>query len=170
METKREILLELRWEFDRWEDLLAELNEAQLIARSLPSSWSVKDTLAHLWAWQQRSIARLAAARQNSEPEFPHWPEGLHPDSDDEPPDKINAWIYETNKDRTWEDVHRAWRSGFLRFLELGEAIPEPDLLEAGKYPWMEGYPVALVLTASYEHHHIDHLEPLLAWLGRPAS
>ena len=43
--------------------------------------------------------------------------------------------------------------------------IPEQDLLEAGKYPWLEGHPLLLVLQASYEHHE-EHLHPLLlAWL-----
>ncbi|HEX7974864.1 MAG TPA: ClbS/DfsB family four-helix bundle protein, partial [Anaerolineales bacterium] len=133
--------------------------------RQLPSEWSIKDVMAHLMTWQQRSIARLEAALYHRVPEFPRWPENLHPDSDDEPPDQINAWIYDTNRDRPWASVYRDWREGFLRFLELGEAIPENDLLEVGKYPWMEGYPLSLVLLSSYEHHHIDHLEPLLAWL-----
>jgi hypothetical protein len=61
--------------------------------------------------------------------------------------------------------VHQDWRDGFLRFLELGEMIAEKDLLDPEKYPWMKGYSLFVVLQGSYEHHHIDHLEPLLAWL-----
>jgi hypothetical protein len=79
--------------------------------------------------------------------------------------DQINAWIYETYREQPWSSVHHDWREGFLRFLELGEAIPEKELLEAGRYPWLEGHPLSLVLVSSYEHHHEEHLEPLLAWL-----
>jgi hypothetical protein len=29
----------------------------------------------------------------------------------------------------------------------------------------MKGQPLSLVLWGSYEHHHEDHLEPVLVWL-----
>jgi hypothetical protein len=61
--------------------------------------------------------------------------------------------------------VHQVWRDGFLRLLELAAAIPEQDLLDTKKYPWLKGYALFDVLKGSYEHHHIDHLEPLQAWL-----
>ena len=164
MNDKQQILTSLRDEFNRWEKLLASLSEEQITAPHLPSNLSIKDVIAHLMAWQQRSVARLDAALLNREPEFPLWPAELHPDSEDDP-DQTNAWIHETYRERPWSSVHRDWREGFLRFLELGDAIPERDLLDAGKYPWMEGQPLSLILQSSYEHHHVDHLEPLLAWL-----
>ena len=164
MDGKKQILEILREEFDRWEELLASLSEEQITAPQLPSNLSIKDVIAHLWAWQQRSIARMEAALHNREPEFPRWPERFVPDSEDDL-EPINAWIYETYHEKPWASVYADWRAGFLRFLELGEAIPEKDLLDPGRYAWLEGQPLSLVLDSSYEHHHEEHLEPLLAWL-----
>ena len=161
---EREWIKSSKEEFNRWEELLAGMSEEQITAPHLPSNLSIKDVIAHLRAWQQRSVARLEAALLNREPEFPRWPAELDPDSEDDPA-QINAWIYETYREQPWSSVHRDWREGFLRFLELGEAIPEKDLLDAGRYPWMEGQPLSLVLLGSYEHHHEDHLEPLLTWI-----
>jgi hypothetical protein len=169
MNDKQQILATLREEFDRWEALLAGLSAEQIMAPLLPSNLSIKDVIAHLRAWQQRSIARMEAGLHNREPEFPRWPAELHPDSEDNP-DQVNAWIYETYREQPWSSVHRDWREGFLRFLALGEAIPEKDLLDTGRYPWLEGLPLSFILLASYEHHHIDHLEPLLAWLQQPGN
>jgi hypothetical protein len=73
MNMKEHILAALREQFNRWEELLASMSEAQLTTPHLPSHWSTKDEIAHLWAWQQRSIARLEAALSNREPEFPKW-------------------------------------------------------------------------------------------------
>src|SRR5947208_3318623 len=70
MNMKTHILTALKEQVDHWESLLAEMNEEQITAPQLPSTWSVKDIIAHLRAWQQRSIARLDAARLNREPEF----------------------------------------------------------------------------------------------------
>jgi len=154
----------LKEEFDRWEELLAGISEEQIIAPRLPANLSVKDVMAHLRAWQQRSIARLQAALLDREPQFPGWPADLKPESEDDL-DKINAWIYESYREEPWSSVGRGWREGFLRFLELAEAIPERDLLDPRKYPWLEGRPLSVVLLGSYDHHHEEHLGPLLAWL-----
>jgi len=164
MDDKSQMMKILKKEFDNWEELLASLDEAQITARQLPDNWSIKDVMAHLMAWQQLSIARLEAALHDREPVLPAWPEELDLEPDGEPHD-LNAWIYETYRDQPWSSVYRAWRTGFLRFLELGEAIPEKDLLEPGKYTWLEDDPLMAVLHGSYEHHHQDHFEPLPAWL-----
>ena len=185
MNDKQQILTVLREEFGQWEALLAGLSEAQLAAPDLPAelslrelieqrvtathppyNLSIKDVVAHLIAWQQRSIARAEAALLDQEPRFPGWPVALDPESDADL-DPINVWIYETYREHSWPSVYRAWRDGFLRLLELGAAIPENDLLAPGRYPWLDGHPLALVFRASYEHHHDDHLEPLIAWLRR---
>ena len=163
MNDKQHILTTLREEFNRWEELLAGLSEAQITAAQLPGNWSIKDVIAHLRAWQQRSIARLEAALLNRAPEYPAWPAQFDPEAEGEPHD-LNAWLYATYRDQPWSSVHRDWREGFLHFLELGEAIPEKDLLDPGRYPWLEGHPLSFIVQASYEHHE-EHLETLLAWL-----
>jgi len=164
MNDKEQFLTQLKEEFSRWEELLSNLSEEQIIARQLPSGLFDQG--------RDRPFTRLAAAFSG---QVGSWvaqkgtrvPKmGVEIDeASDESPDRINAWIHATYLDESWPVVYRYWREGFLRFLELGEAIPEKDLLEPGRYPWMQGEPLSLVLQASYEHHHIEHLEPLLEWL-----
>jgi uncharacterized protein DUF1706 len=163
MKMKAHILGALREKFDDWEELLASLIEQQIAAPLTPSPWSLKDVIAHLRCWQQRSIARIQAAQLNRSPEFPVWVPGLGPDEEGST-DKINAWIFETNRERPWAQVHQDWRDGFMRFLELGDTIPEPMLLGAGVYQWLGGHALSFVLTASYDHHQ-EHYEKVLAWL-----
>jgi hypothetical protein len=62
--------------------------------------------------------------------------------------------------------VHREWSQRFLHLIELGEAMPEKDLLEAGRYSWLNEYPLAAILLGSYEHHE-EHLESLLTLLDQ---
>jgi hypothetical protein len=161
MNSKLEILTMLQEEFDRWEEILNSLSTEQIIAPNFISNWSIKDTLAHLMAWQTRSIACLEAALVDKEPEFPRWPVQPEPDPLDNS-DEINAWIYATYQDQPWSGIHPAWIAGFQRFLELGRAIPEKNLLDPKRYTWMAGQPLLVVLQSSYDHHHLEHLEPLL--------
>ena len=163
MNMKQHILAALIEEFQHWEELLGIMSEEQLTAPQLPSNWSIKDVVVHLWAWQQRSIARLEGALLNREPQFPEWPGDLDPEAE-ENTDRINGWIYESHREQPWSQVHQNWRDGFLRFLELPEAIPKKELLDGDRYPWLKGYPLALVLVASYDHHQ-EHLEKTHAWL-----
>lgn len=164
MTTKQEFIAMLTEEYERWEALLAGIREEQAEERQLPGDLSIKDLMAHLWAWQQRSIARMEAAVGGHEPHFPHWKEGLSPDNEDDL-HPMNAWILETYRPLPWQSVYTSWRSGFQRFIELARQVPEEDLLDPGKYVWLEPYPLSLVLQSSYEHHHEEHLQPLLAWM-----
>ena len=163
MNLKQHLLAALREEFDQWEELLARLDPAQLQRPLEPSPWTVKDVLAHLHAWQLRSIARCEAAAQGREPHYPAWPEDFDPEAL-EITDQLNAWLYETYRDQPWSQVYQAWRADFERLIELGQAISERDLLDAERYPWLEGWPLALVLVGTYDHHQ-EHLEKLQAWL-----
>lgn len=165
MNMKEHILAALREQYKRWDELLASMSEQQIIRPHLPSEWSTKDEISHLWAWQQRSIARVAAATLDREPDYPKWPPELDPSSDDNT-DKINAWIHETTRKDPWAKVYLDWKIGFLHFLELGEKITEKDLLDTGKYPWMRGSPIAFILLASYDHHQ-EHYDGSIAWLGQ---
>jgi hypothetical protein len=161
MDMKQHILAALREEFNSWEELLASMSEAQITASNQHADGSVKDVIAHLMAWQQRSIARTEAALLNREPVFPTWAAGIDPESYADT-DQINAWISEAHRERPWSDVHQEWRAGFLRFLELGAAISEKDLLDSGRYAWLQGHSLAMILLGSYDHHQ-EHLEQLRA-------
>jgi hypothetical protein len=164
MNDKHQLLAALREEFNRWEAQLGSLSEAQITAPTLPKHWSIKDVIAHLRAWQQRSIARLEAAQQGKEPDYPVWPAQFDPEAEGQPHD-LNAWLYEQTRNQPWPRVHEDWRAGFLRFLELAAAIPEQDLLAKDKYAWMNGYALADILNGSLKHHqeHAEYLEPLFA-------
>ncbi len=166
MKSKRqEILEELEAEFHRWEEQLSRLRIDEITTSRLPNGWSIKDLMAHLMAWQQVTTARLEAARRDESPVLPEWLAGADPESDEEL-HRFNARIFEFHRERPWPQVHQEWRTGFLKVLNLGKELPEEDLVEKGRYPWLNGYPLLAVLEGTYEHHHEDHLGSLLAWIN----
>jgi hypothetical protein len=163
MTMKDHILAALKENFDRWEELLANFSEEQLTTPRFDLDWSIKDVVAHLWAWQQISIARMEGGLHNREPEFPKWIvksiENWEEDSD-----RVNALTFENYHEKPWSEIHANWKTGFLRLLETGAKISERDLLDGDKYPWLGGYSLAAILIASYDHHQ-EHHEKLTAWL-----
>jgi hypothetical protein len=159
MFMKNAMLAALHEELAAWDAFLAALTEEQCTSPVATAELSIKDELAHLWAWQQRSVARMQAAVQDSTPLMPDWPMQLTQESAGVA-DQINAWIYESNRDLAWDVVHSRWRAGYLQMLGYAEQIEERFLLDSDRYPWMEGYSLAVVLVSSYDHHH-EHLEKL---------
>jgi hypothetical protein len=163
MNMKEHILAALREQFNRWEELLASLNEEQITAPHFDYDWSIKDVIAHLWAWQQISIARMEGGLHNREPEFPNWIVESHEDWEGNA-DQTNAVTFERHHNKPWSQIYLNWKNGFLGFLEFGNEISEINLLDTGRYPWLKGYSLAFILVASYDHHH-EHFEKLIAWL-----
>lgn len=156
--NKHELLASLREVFRSWEKLLAAKSEEDITARRGPEDWSISDVIAHLTAWQQVSIARLEAALLETEPEFPAWLAGADPFCAEDNVDDFNSRIYRISRGQSWSSVYRDWTEGFIRFLELAEAIPENRMLDTERYPWLQGYALSAVLQGSWEHHQ-EHLE-----------
>jgi hypothetical protein len=160
MTDRQELLSRVRAVFDSWQKLLAGICEEEITAQPFPAGWSIKDVIAHLRAWQQISIAPLEAAVLNTTPVFPTWLAGFDPFFAEEHTDAFNARIYELTHDQPWSIVHRAWKDGYQRFLDLAEAIPEKEIFDAKRYEWLNGYPLSAVIEGSCEHHQ-EHLEDL---------
>jgi len=163
MNMKDHILAALREQFNSWDELLSSLSEELLTTPYFDFDWAIKDVMAHLWAWQQISIARMEGGLQDREPEFPKWiVEAIA--NWEEDADRVNALTFERNHNTAWSDIYNRWRAGFLKFLELGEKISERDLLDGDRYSWLNGHSLAVILVASYDHHQ-EHYEKLTRWL-----
>lgn len=167
METKQQALILLEEEFNRWEELLSGLDEPTITAPQLAANWSVKDVVAHLWTWQQRSIARLEAALNHQEPDYPKWPAEFDPEVEGEP-DQLNAWLYAAYRDKAWSQVYQDWKTDCRRYLALAGKISEAALLTPANYAWMEGGSLMGTLRGTYEHYteHREWLVPALRELG----
>jgi hypothetical protein len=153
-------------ELAAWEQLLAGLDDEQRTGRPLPDGLTVKDTLAHLAAWQARTNARLEAALAGRQPVFPPWPVELDAAESAAAVDRANAWILAANRVRPWADVHQEWHQGFRRFLELLSAVPEDALRPGGRLAWLAEYEPLEGYPGFHDFHHAEHRAWLEAWLS----
>ena len=165
MNMKDHILTALKEQFERWEELLSYLDDEQLTTPCFDLDWSIKDVMAHLWAWQQISIARMEGGLHNREPEYPRWIVDSV-ENWEENANLVNAVTFEKYHQKPWSEIYRTWKEEFLRFLYLGDQISERNLLDGDKYSWLNGYALAFILIASYDHHQ-EHLERLTDWLQK---
>lgn len=164
MNMKSHILAALREKYKEWEELLTGLTEDQITSPRFDLDWSIQDVVVHLWVWQQITLARMQAGSYDHEPEFPGWIVDSIADWE-ENADQVNTVTFERNHHKPWSEVYENWRAGFLRILDIGETIPERDLLDGDRYSWLRGYSLASILIASYDHHQ-EHLEKVNASLA----
>ena len=163
MNMKEHILAALREKFNSWEELLSGLSEEQITVPRFDLGWSIKDVMAHLWAWQQISVSRLEAGLHNRTPELPGWIVDAV-DHWEENANQVNDQTFEKYHDKPWPEIYENWRTGFSRLLETGDQISERDMLDGDRYSWLNGYSLAAILIASYDHHQ-EHFEKLMDFI-----
>jgi len=160
--SKTQLLTELRNEQAAWEALLDEIGEANMTQPEVAGGWSIKDIVAHLTGWRRRTVRRIQAAR-NHEPDFtPPWPSELQEDDD------INAWMYESNRNRPLADVLSDSREVFQQLLDAIDAFSDDELQDFQRIQWLEGEPLSGKLF--FSHFHEEHEPDMRAWLVRVQS
>lgn len=163
MNEKTAITQLLEDEYQLWLKMLEPLSEEQAEQTQF-EALSIKDKVAHLWAWQQRTIERLQAALEGREPVFPEWPAGLDPDTERDL-DAVNAWIHDSLKDKNWGEVLADWKTGFQTVIDLSRQIPDEMLMEPGRFSWLGEHRLYDVLYGTYDHHHVEHLPDMRRWM-----
>jgi hypothetical protein len=163
MNMKEHILAAMQEQLGQCDQLLAGLSAEQWVAPQFDEGWSIQDVVIHLWGWQQISLARMLAGAQNREPLYPDWLTSF-PGNWDENAGQTNAWMVRQFHSRAWAQVYSDWRAGYQQLLAAAAQVPERLLIDLGYYAWLDGYSLALILLASYDHHQ-EHLEKLQAWL-----
>ena len=142
-----------------WEALLSEVGEARMITPGVTGNWSVKDIVAHLTAWEKRTVARLPAVRQGGAPEPAPWPPNL---SEEE----INAWIYEANRKRTLRDVLDDSRRVQDQVMKQLQSVTDEELNQPGHFSWLNGNKLAEYIPGNTYEHYQEHADLIRKWLA----
>ncbi|MGH2617345.1 MAG: ClbS/DfsB family four-helix bundle protein [Thermomicrobiales bacterium] len=148
------------------DDIERVVTEAGEVGETRPDSadeWTCKDLIAHLTSWRLTTVARLEAGLRGEEPAMP-WPAPLDEDGD---LDEINHWFFETNRDKPFAEIVRESRETIARVERAIAALPERDLLEPDRFPWLAGYALGPAVVHGTLEHYREHEPDLRAWLAR---
>ena len=153
---KAELLAIIQTGYNQFENLLATLSAEQMTTPGVNGSWSVKDNLAHLAAWQNYQAARMQGVLDGAEP--PH----LAPGHEDE--DAINEYLYQQNKDRPLADMLADFRASYQRVLAATQALSWEALNDP--FPWYNnGVPVGAYTLGNTAGHYALHQQIIQHWL-----
>jgi len=130
------------------------LSEADLLDKNCFGSWSVKDVLAHLTAWEGRI---LNGARHLLDPTQPA----------PRPIDSILGW----NDEMAAYHAERPWPEVIANFVETRQELndflvrlTEKDWKQRGSYPWPNDQGTLAELITIIAEHDTEHIPVLEQW------
>jgi Mycothiol maleylpyruvate isomerase N-terminal domain. len=117
-----------------------KLSEKERAVIGTYEQWSVKDVIAHVAAWKERTAQELAAVTNS----------GPRPEGDNL--EQINARIFEKHLDCTWNEVLALSKRAYEALCEQVETMPEEDLTNAKAIKWYDGPVWRLSIDDGYSH------------------
>ncbi len=157
-QTNKVALLEkMNCGYAAFQTLLAVLSEAQMTTAEVNGSWSIKDVLTHLTAWQRAMVDRLHAAARNEKPALTNLT--------DEEIDRLNEQFYQEGKSRPLAEALTDFRTTYLQIVGAVQALPWEDLADAQRFAWLNGTSLWRYVAGDTYEHYQEHIETIQEFL-----
>jgi hypothetical protein len=150
--TKTDLLAAIRRERQRLEAAIDALDADALVQPGVTGSWSIKDIMAHIVAWEQTMLGWYRAGSREDVP------------FTDEVVDAVNQQFYEEHRDRPLADVRAAFDASYRETLAAVEGMSQQELFTLEHFTWTGEHPLAMYVQANTHWHYAEHLEEITAW------
>ena len=159
--SKAQLLQDIHTERSRLEKTLATLGAAEMVQPGAVGTWSVKDVLAHLAAWEKLFLAWYQAGLQGSAPVT--LPVGMGKRAID----TLNHEIYAQNQGRGMEEVLAEFQASYQQILVVIEGIPESDMFSRGCFSWTGELTLADYIAGNTCNHYAWARSQIRKWVKR---
>jgi hypothetical protein len=131
---------------ERLDAALADQMGERMLDR-IDETWTRKDVIAHLEAWERRVVEHLATLRS-----------GGTPDGSVET-DELNERFFVLSRDRSLDDVLAGERDAYGAVLAAIDGATDEELFDGHHFGWTEGDPLADWFRGNTDEHYDEHLE-----------
>jgi hypothetical protein len=145
--SKEKLLSEIRNRHKHLEGKIASIPLDLLLKPKTVGAWSVKDTIAHITAWEKTLLKRYNDGLAGGKVEIPQETFGV-----------INRRIFEQNLSRSLEDVLADFTETYRQILSTVESIPEEDIFARGKFAWTGERTLLDYIWGNTAGHYAEHL------------
>lgn len=146
--SKKQLLEQACTSYDALQTELDKLTPNAMVESGVVGEWSVKDVLAHLFAWQQMTLGWYRAGKRGETPVTPSekytWREIP----------ALNQEIYETHHDRPLKKVQTALNASHREALDLIETMTDDELFTPKVYAWTKTTTLGSYLTSATSSHY----------------
>jgi hypothetical protein len=158
---KTKLLARIHAEYDFAMHTLALVPSERVNEMGVCGHWSVKDLVAHLTSWEERTLRWLAAAAQGNPLRVPEegygWKEF----------DRLNEASHERTQALDYAALYANFKRVQTRMLATVEAMTDEELAGGGRYTGMfSDSPMDAIAANTCEHYEL-HLQQIRAWLAK---
>lgn len=147
--NKAQLLTAMQQEHAALDKTLASLSPDQLTQVSQATSWSIKDVLAHLLAWEQLCLGWYKAGLRGQTPPLPaegyNWAQIP----------ALNRAIYERYHAWPLAEVLKQYRASYRQMLKTVQGLAEEDLFTPGRYAWTGKNSAAAYFIGATSSHYL---------------
>ncbi len=142
----------------RLEINLSALSAEEMLRPGVTGTWSVKDILAHLVAWERLFLKWYSAGVQGGAPDTA--PVGMCQKTIA----ALNQQIYEKNRWRSLDDILAEFRTSYQEIVAVIEAIPEEELFVHGRFNWTGQLTLADYIAGNTCNHYAWAKSQIRKW------
>jgi hypothetical protein len=149
--SKTQLLFDIQTRHKRLEGKIADMPRDIFLKPKTVGAWSVKDTIAHVTAWEKTFLSWYRDGLAGKKVEMPDWRvKGTL--------GTINRQIFEENLSRDLKDILADFAATYRQILSTVESIPEQDIFTPGKYSWTGKRALLDYIWANTAGHYAEHL------------
>lgn len=138
--------------------LLAAMSDEEKTAPILNEGWSVKDSLAHLIAWEKMAMDWMSRSVRGEE--VKRFIPGFQYESEEQRMpvmEALNQQLYEESKMRPLDDVVQDLRATHRVIMNFISQLDEKDIFEPNRFAWRNGSPALDMLGGNTYEHYAEH-------------
>lgn len=136
---------------------LQGLPDDVLLRPGVAGLWSVKDTLAHLVAWEAELVTVLSRPLSKKLKNAPQI--AIMEDIDE-----WNEEQYHANAQRGLDIIRADFEGVHKHLLKAIADLDEPTLEQPMRFEWMEGEPLSYLILETAVWHEREHAADIRAW------
>jgi hypothetical protein len=158
-ESRTDVISTLFVEQALWESLLDDVGEARMEEPGVEGTWSVKEIVAHLTAWDAWTLGEVRATARGE----PHVPDEVATGDVDE----SNRRFVAAASGRSPSEVRAEWRRVFGELVAAIDQLTDDQLAERGRIFWLPEETLAVGIVSEFSEHYRDHADVVRRWLDR---
>ncbi|MBT7191837.1 MAG: ClbS/DfsB family four-helix bundle protein [Anaerolineae bacterium] len=146
--SKKDLLDAIEKERNALDKYLETLTSEQLVEPNIVGAWSVKDVLAHLFAWMQMCIGWYKTGLRNEIPALPA------PGFKWNQTPQLNQHIYEKYKNISLDEVLTQFESSSREILEAIQGLSNDELFTARHFAWTKKNTLGTYMVSATSSHY----------------